>query len=284
MSVTALIVDWLTYRERMAALGRVAPSTLANQRQIAATLTAALRSIDLAELRKSHVDLYAAERLQTCRPVTINAELGILRQILNWAVDEQRIVARPRFPTVSVPNVERALPCDDDYLWFLRTMSTHHGDPLEFMLLTGLAPHELERLHVGDLDRAASEIVIGGREDFRVKQESRRRRVPLNDRALSLWEWRTTGLAPDAAPFPRATAMQKAMRRHFLESIEAPAAADGLTPKMMRKWFASKISEEHSEAVLQRLLGHAPGSPVTRRHYVRSNADQLERAVDSVWL
>jgi hypothetical protein len=41
--------------------------------------------------------------------VTVRAELNVLRQILNWCVDEQLLGARPRLPTVQVPNVEN--PC-----------------------------------------------------------------------------------------------------------------------------------------------------------------------------
>ncbi|AYJ85744.1 site-specific integrase [Sphingomonas paeninsulae] len=284
MNIANIITSWLAFRDRMCTLDRVAGSTVANQRQVAGVLVANLGNIEIADLRKSHLDLYAGERLLSCKPVTVSAELAVLRQVLNWAVDEQLLGARPRFPTISVPNIEKPLPGDEDYLWFLRTMSVHHANALEFMLLTGLAPHELERIHVGDFDPLQREIIIGGRADFAVKQESRRRRIPLNGRARSIWVTWTVGLIPTAAPFPRSDALQKAMRRHVLDSQDAPLAADGLTPKMMRKWFASKIASEQGEAVLQRLLGHAPGSPVTRRHYIRTNASQMETAVRDVCL
>jgi integrase len=272
-----LCQQWMQYRERMAALGSVAGSTMHNQERIAAGLSRAFGTSLVSDLRKSHIDLYVAERLQTCKPVTVHAELAVLRQILNWAVDERIIKERPRLPTVKVPNTERPLPGDDDYIWYLRHLPEHQSHALEFMLLTGLAPHELARLQPRDIGDGG--IVIGGRPDFRVKQESRRRVVPLNPRAALIWSQQSTGRAPDASVFPRENAMQRAMRRLFLSRDDAPAAADGLTPKMMRKWFASKVAAEHSEAVLQRLMGHAPGSPITRRHYVRSNDQALRDAV-----
>lgn len=281
-TLASVIISWTAHRARMAELSLIAWSTYANQGQIAAILSDKLGATEIDALRKSAIDIYIGERLQTCEPVTIAGEVAVLRQILNWAVDEQLLAVRPRLPTVKVENIEKPLPSDDDYAWYLRTMSPRHSDPLQFMLLTGLAPHELERIHSGDFDTATSEILIGKREDFAVKQPSRRRPIPLNPAALTIWQRVTIGTAADHAPFPRSDAMQKAMRRHFLERADAPAAADGLTPKMMRKWFASRIATEASEAVLQRLLGHAPGSPITRKHYVRTNDEQLRAAVTNL--
>lgn len=284
MNVAGLLAAWIEHRTELSRLGRLAPSTLENQRQIAGRLSASLGGNEVQGLRKSHVDLYVAARLQSCAPVTVSGEIDVLRQALNWAVDEQFLPQRPRLPTVAVPNVEAPLPSDDDYAWFLRTMAPRHSDALLFMLLTGLSPHELERLQAGDEDQKTSEVLIGHRDDFRVKQASRRRRVPMNQAALAIWLKWTIGLATDAHPFPGVDALQKAMRRHVLARGDAPAAADGLTPKMMRKWFASKIASEQSEAVLQRLMGHSPGSPITRRHYVRTNDAQLRDAVNEVVL
>ena len=281
-TVAATIDAWLEHRQALADRGALAASTLRNQRQIARTITAALGERPITKLRKSHVDLFVADRRRTCADVTVHEEVSVLRQILTWAVDEQIIAERPRLPTVGVPNVERALPSDADFVWFLRTMSPKHSDALTFMLLTGLAPHELERLRARDFDALTRELLIGFRPDFRVKTASRRRRVPLNAAATTIWVRSTIGLDETVAPFPSTGALQKAMRRHFLERADAPPAAAGLTPKMMRKWFASKVAKDYSEAVLQRLLGHAPGSPITRRHYVRSQASDLTDAVQGV--
>lgn len=279
---TQIADQWFAHRANLSALGSIAPSTLANQGQISNTICAAIGEVPIGDLRKSHMDLFVAGRLKHCRPVTVAGEVDVLRQILNFAVDEQIIASRPRLPSVSVPNTEHPLPSDEDFAWFLRTMSCRHGDALQFMLLTGLAPHELERIETRDFSPVTNRITIGGRPDFRVKQESRRRDIPLNPAARAIWIRSTLGRMATHSPFPSAAALQKAMRRHVLECDDAPTAADGLTPKMMRKWFASKIAAEHSEAVLQRLLGHAPGSPITRRHYVRSSDDQLLGAVESL--
>jgi hypothetical protein len=55
-----------------------------------------------------------------------------------------------------------------------------------------------------------------------------------------------------------------------------------VTPKLMRQWFASQVAGDAPEHVLQRLLGHSPGSKITRKHYVRSQDEALAQAVG--WL
>lgn len=269
---------WCLYRERAVELGLVAPTTMLNQQQIvAASLIPGLGAIELEQLRKSDIDLWAGERLQHCQPVTVRAELNVLRQILNWCVDEQMLGARPRLPTVQVPSTENALPSEAAFVWALKAVATHHQSALEFMMLTGLSPHEAERLQVRDFQ--AGRIGIGQRPDFKVKTPSRRRWIPLNDRARKLWTVFALGKRPLDNVLPTSCSMQKALARARRGDAGAPEDARRVTPKLMRQWFASKVASEQPEHVLQRLLGHSPGSKITRRHYVRSADADLVAAV-----
>ena len=281
MTLRAAIGAWLLYRSRMADLQLVAPSTLANQTAIGNVLTVGLGHFQLDALRKSDIDLWAGERLQTHAPVTVRAEVNVLRQILNWCVDESMLGARPRLPTIQVPTTEQALPSEEAFLWALRSVPANHQAALEFLMLTGLSPHEAERLQVRDW-KAPGQVGIGMRSDFRVKTPSRRRFVPLNERAQQLWETMTAGLRPLSPVLPKGGAMQKALVRARKADPSAPADALRITPKMMRQWFASHVADDHPEHVLQRLLGHAPGSKITRQHYVRSSDDALVGAVAGV--
>lgn len=282
MLISAAIEQWLTYRAQLVSLGQLAESTLSNQRKIAAKWSAALGQLELVDLRKSHVDLAAAQFSQLCRPVTVQADVALLAQILNWCVDEQLLEKRPRLPTISVPHIEHDLPGDEAFVWVLRNVQpAANGNALEFMLLTGLAPHELERLEAGDFDEKRNAIGIGQRINFAVKTAARRRWVPLNERATTLWNVSTFMLEPTSKVFPTVAALEKAMQR--ARQNGAPVAGvDAVTPKMMRKWFASKLSGDVAEHLLQKLLGHSPGSRITRRHYVRSNAGQAEQAVEGL--
>lgn len=298
-TVAGALNAWVLYRSKLRELSLVAPSTLANQTAIVRVLSQGLGEHRLEGLRKSHIELWMGRRLQTCVPVTVRGEMNVLRQALNWCVDEGFLSAKPRFPTLSVPATEDALPSDEAFLWVLANVPANHAGALEFMMLTGLSPHELERVQERDVvwpeDKHPHGVIvlgIGQRDDFPVKQASRRRWVPLNGRALDLWYNLATGRPAIATVFPTVAAMQKAIRRAMEPSGTfvtgtisipiPPAGASAITPKLMRKWFASRVAGEHPEHVLQRLMGHAPGSPITRRHYVRSSDEQMATAVEGV--
>lgn len=270
MKVASAIDRWLSYRRQLVDLGRLAASTHINQRKIAAVWLDELADVPLAELRKSHIELAVGRLHRRRSPVTLQADVALLAQILNWCVDEQLLTSRPRLPTISVPHTEEDLPSDAAFLWVLQNTPKRTAEALEFMLLTGLAPHELERLEPGDYDRKRQAIAIGYREDFAVKTAARRRWVPLNKRARRLWR----------APFPGVEALEKAIQR--ARSPDMPAGAEHVTPKMMRKWFSSNLAGDVAEHVLQKLLGHSPGSKITRRHYVRSTTIDGEQAVGSL--
>jgi integrase len=272
MTLNEALTSWITYRVELARLGAIALSTVANHGKIARQWGKMLGDIRLIELRKSQIDLAVAMMRQTRGPITLQADVAVLAQFLNWCVDERLIEARPRLPTVSVSATEEELPSDAAYTWVLKTVTPiRHAYSLEFMLLTGLSPHEVNRARYEDYDHDRKALGIGMRADFAVKTPSRRRWVPLNDRARILWNY---------APFPTVGATEKAIQR--ARGGDMPPGALSITPKMMRKWFSSKVAGDVAEHVLQRLLGHSPGSRVTRRHYVRSSAEDAGRAVQGL--
>lgn len=263
---------WLAYRAELVALNRLAAGTLRNQTKISSLWVEQLGDRALSDIRKSTAELAVGQLAATRAPVTLQADVALLAQILNWCVDEGYLESRPRLPTISVPNIEDDLPSDQAFTWALEHVSpARHRDSLEFMLLTGLAPHECERLQPEDYDEEREAVGIGQRAGFAVKTASRRRWVPLNARARVLWA---------SAPFPSVAATEKALQRARGEGM--PKGANLITPKMMRKWFSSKLAGDVAEHVLQKLLGHAPGSKITRRHYVRSRQADVEEAVESL--
>jgi len=274
--------QWLAYRQCLVELKLVAPSTLINQTAIVGVIVRSIGAVELDQVRKSTVEIFIGERLLTCQPVTVRGELNVLRQILNWAVDEGTLIVKPRLPNVRVPNVEVSLPNDAAFEWVLAHIQPPHSLALEFMMLTGLAPHELERVQKQDLrDHGPMALGIGQRADFAVKQASRRRWIPLNVRASVIWHQVAAGLRENATVFPTVEAMSKAIAR-LRQSGVTPEGVDKITPKTMRKWFASRVASEQPEHVLQRLMGHAPGSKITREHYVRSTDDQTSQAVEGL--
>jgi integrase len=104
----------------------------------------------------------------------------------------------------------------------------------------------------------------------------------LNRRASAIILMSSLGTHSTFNPFPSRDSTEKAIQRMKQRFPDAPADVERITPKMMRQWFASKICGDVAENVLQALLGHAPGSKVTRMHYVRSNEAQRVDAVSAL--
>lgn len=270
MKLHDAVEAWLAYRAQLVDLFRLEQSTHATTGRVALLWQDQLGDIELAALRKSHIELALGRLSKTRGAATLVQDRAVLSQVLNWCVDEQLLDTKPRMPTVSLPSIELELPSDQDFIAAIKAVPPQHEASLRFMMLTGLAPHECERLQPEDFDKRRSAIAIGMREGFKVKCASRRRWVPLNDEARRLFAH---------APFPSCASTEKALQR---ARGHMPKSAHAITPKMMRKWFSSKLSHDCAEHVLQRLLGHAPGSRITRQHYVRSNQADIERAVSSL--
>lgn len=75
MNVAEALRQWINYRQQMERLYLVAGSTVRNQRAITLVLAAGLGDHELDKLRKSHIELWMGERLQTCAPVTVRGEI-----------------------------------------------------------------------------------------------------------------------------------------------------------------------------------------------------------------
>ena len=261
---------WLGYRAKLVEVEMLEASTHRSSGKTATMWIEHLGEWSLIEVKKSLVELALGRMSKTRSPVTQQGDMKVLNQIFNWCVDEGYLAQKPRMPVVKVPLVEQELPSDDDFVAAINAVGDKHQRALRFMMLTGLAPHECERLREGDYNKARDAIGIGMRDDFAVKTASRRRWVPMNDEARSLVPY---------IPFPSVSATEKALQR---ARHNMPDTAHCITPKMMRKWFSSKLAHDCAEHVLQRLLGHAPGSKVTRQHYVRSNQADIEHAVSGL--
>ena len=51
-----------------------------------------------------------------------------------------------------------------------------------------------------------------------------------------------------------------------------------VTVQSLRKSYATEVSRNASEAVLQSMLGHAPGTSVTKKYYIRVTEEDRRRA------
>jgi integrase len=265
----------LQHRTELARLGQGRLQTISVLRRRSRPLIAAMGDDDINLLVASRFELYMAHRAHAgIAAATINQEMSFTQTVLRWADREKLPVSLTTTPRMKVEATEERIPDMATVASVIDSMPPHHRDAARFMAATGVSPHELER--IAPCDIAANELHIGKRAGFFVKVAARRRTIPLNAEAVAIATRVAEGREPTVPMFPRRAAIAKALRR-------ARTRRDAnITPKAMRSLFASMVALKQPEHVLQPLLGHAPGSPTTRRHYMRSNNDTLRAAVAGV--
>lgn len=270
--------DWLAHKKNLAEHGRLAQSTVRSYKKIIATLDETFGAKDIERVHKKDIETFLAKRHKGRAASTVNLELTILRAILSFAYEEGHIAAVPRVKPVDDPDVEEPeLPEISRVLKFIERMPDRVRLPLKFSMLTGCSWHEVERLEKRDLDFARKRIRIGYRDDFGIKTAYRKRELPMTPQvAAVLREALPRGAPPETRVFPGAHGGRQVVWRN-----RRPKDSD-LSPAVMRKVFASIAANEVPEHVLQRLLGHAPGSRITRKHYLRSRRSEMERAMSTV--
>lgn len=281
VTLASVIAGYLTHQEAKQAGGLIMASTMRHKRRVCAALKAAMGREPVSAVGKLRAELYTARRLaEGVAPITVNSELDVLRSVLSYAVDDRKLDAVPRLRTLPVRVKDDDAPDPAVVAAWLDTLPEEHALPLRFSALTGLSWHEVQRLHVGDVKLGKEPVVqIGARLSFTTKTLHRQRDVPLSPAAVKVFK-RARELATGDTLFPRA-----ARTRQFLNenrTAHGEARFGRLTPKDMRRVFASTVARGAPEAVLQKLLGHAPGSRVTRRHYVRVAREDMTSAARAV--
>lgn len=277
---------WHLHQESMVKAGRISAPTLRSYAKALRPLVDHFGAADVSALTTIQTDNYAAWRRthgaggRTVKSSTINHELQVLRSILTYASDAGLLSADPpRVRSMPNPTIEEDLPDTAVIAAIVDRLPPHHAMALRFSALTGLSWHEVQRLQWRDIDPWRKLINVGRRSTFITKTAARIRSVPITKEVATLLR-RVQGaqrgtVAGEAPVFPAAGGTAKALlrdRRHGEPEV---------TPAMMRKLFSATLAAKRvPEAQLQRLLGHAPGSKVTRKHYIRSQAAMLAEAME----
>ena len=246
---------------------QLAASTADKYTRTANIICRYLGDTPVAEINRVVGQEYAADRVgDGIAASTVNYELQVLRAILSFASELGHIKEPPTIKRMRNPKPEPDLPDMGKVRAYLDRLPDQHREPLLFSMITGVSWYEVERLEWQDVNFKRGTIGIGQRPDFGVKTEHRARVLSMSKPVRQLLKD-----AGPSAPTERVFPYAKSTRR-YLDRDNA-----GFTPNLMRKAFASAAADMAlPENHLQRLLGHAPGSVVTRKHYVRSNRSALD--------
>jgi integrase len=128
---------------------------------------------------------YRQRRLESgCTPRTVNIDVGALKTMLRWAVDQNLIGSSPlaKLKPLRNDNPKQGRALSDEEVSRLLTGSKQLWRDIWYaFLVTGMRREELASLTFADIDHDSRELIIRGR----VAKNHRERRIPID---AGLWE------------------------------------------------------------------------------------------------
>jgi integrase len=252
-------------------------------------VAAYLGSLDLKNLTARHLQDYQGHRrTQGMQPETINSEMGTFVQVEKWAVEAgwlEKVVTTTRVP---VPPKRHDVLTEEEYRRVMEALPERLRPLIRFLAETGCRWGEAAQmlwLNI-DLEAGWAEVALQG--EWSPKTAYSLRRLYLSPDLVAELRRRRNGsqyvFTGRDGVSPVTTA-----RRAFKSVVEKAAIMRGerrarITIKTLRASFATWAAESGvRERVLQDLLGHAPGSRVTRRHYEQVQSGMAQADAAKVW-
>jgi integrase len=216
---------------------------------------------------------WASTYVKKASPTNYNNTVGLLRHILNVAIEAGVIYSNPAaaLKRAAIRAKEVALPSIDKFNALLAEMhnghsrySPHCADLAAGLAFTGCRVGEAREIAWRDVDFEAGEIVVRGDPETGTKN-SELRRVPLIPDARALFERMRSeraGEPPDSKVF-RVGECQKALDR-ACKKVET----DRITHHDLRHLFATRCIESGVDIpTVSRWLGHKDGGALAMKTY-----------------
>ncbi len=218
-------------------------------------------------------------------------ELGAqvtLMAILNFCVKQELLKKCPHVETLRVPKVRYCLPSKREVAAVLEELPARHRLLCRVFVETGCRPGEGYNIKWSTLELGENpQVHFYDESDWSPKTESSFRSVPIShDLASSLNQ--LTRTADWVFPNTRNDGPMTKLRKALKSACERTAAKLGvdpikLTPSTFRKCYITWQSERSLDpALIQSIVGHAPGSRVTAQHYKHFSEEAQRDAIYSL--
>lgn len=284
-----LMEGWVFEQERLVRARRKKASSLKTNLFLLKRVGLFLKQLPLTSLTEDHLLEYQAERLAAgVVAETVNSELGCLTQVLRWGVKHGHL--KTCVTTARVP-VLRKRPdtlTPVEYRTLLGALPTRLRPLVRLLAETGCRWGEAANLRwdAVDLDRQTAEIVASS--DWSPKTTHSARTLFLSSALVGELRMLRRG---SSFVFPGRDGLKPVTtaKRAFAAAVKKCEFKRGersakITVKTLRKCFATWAAEGGmNERILQELMGHVPGSRVTRQHYEQVRPDFARQQLSSVW-
>lgn len=276
---------WTEEQERRVLKGKIRNSTLVTNLNKLLPIKAFFDDCDLSEIVPALIDRYQIHRLKRgCQEVTINGETSALKQVLKWHCDKGHLDKVPSFENLDVPEPEYDIPEKWEVVQIIQHLPERHRTLVKLMAETGVRPGEAYNLPWKYVNLEKGYISIRPFRNWKPKRKSSIRDV-----------WLSSSLCTEMRRLPKVgtyvfsgrdsekpiTSFKKALKSAVeLAGLHKDGCPMRITPKTFRKAFATWQAEDGiSPSILQKQMGHVPGSRMTEQHYIRIRDRALQNAV-----
>ena len=275
---------WFEEQETRVELGKKRPITLeTNSYRLAALLTY-FGDQDIAWINETETEGYQRHRLvHPVSAATINSETRLLKQIMGSAFKKQLITRPLDVEPLPERRKRTLLPTQEEVVAILNHLLENVRLLVHFLAETGCRSGEAFSLNWEGLDEENNIVSIWSDAEFEAKTDESNREVAISrapmEAIVASKSSYLASLGAEEAPSQlvfrgRGGGRMWDFRKSLTTAIKrAGVNRNGvplhLTAKSFRKAHATWLAETGiGEAIIQSRLGHAPGSSVTRKHYI----------------
>lgn len=240
---------------------------------------------DIATITEHRLVEYQQHRLRAGRSAhTVNSEVSTLLHVLTWCKKRKLIREMPECEQIPTWRREYDLPTPAEVTRILDHLPPRTRLLVQFLAETGCRKSEAFHLTWEDVDVINGVVSIRFRDGFTPKTRHSQRQIPITGNLLDGLRGLDTstryvfpGRSGDTPVTDIDKALATAVRKAGVMRKGAPMR---ITPKMFRKANITWQQERGTPlAILQPLVGHAPGSRITAQNYTFASTEAQRAAV-----
>ncbi|MBC8338869.1 MAG: site-specific integrase [Alphaproteobacteria bacterium] len=268
------VKEWEESQKRRVRTGKLRDASLTTRMNELKPVQAFLGDYSVTAITTELMEKYQERRdREGCRSATVNSEVASLKQVLHWLVPLGHLQSVPNVEPVPPSDIEHEIPTEDEVVALIGFLPEPLKLLVRMMAETGMRPGEVYNLPWRHVNLKEEYLRVRPFRNWRPKNERSIRRV-----------WLSSGLRAEMHRLPKngtfvfsgrdtnkpitdfKKALNTAVEKAKLERYGQPMH---LTPKIFRKAFATWQAERGvSPSILQKQLGHAPGSRMTEQYYI----------------
>lgn len=275
---------WVEHQEYRVRIGKLRDTSLATRICQLLPIKVFFGDCNLAAVTAAQIATYQLRRLDAgCKPISINSEVSALKQALKWLCQKGHLATLPEVENMEASRRNHDVPTPEEVISIISYLPSHLRTLVRIMAETGLRPGEAYNLPWRHVNLDEGYLLIRPFGNWQPKNKSTHRRVWLGS---ELWaEMRRlprngtfvfSGRDPNKPIDNFKKALSSAVKKAELTRHGQPMR---ITPKTFRKAFATWQAERGVvPSILQKQMGHVPGSRMTEQHYIHVRDAALKEA------